>query len=75
MRTTVDLPDLIYRKAKATAALRGVPMKELILRAIEKDLGSDQRPTKRNLSALPLIRLKGGRKLDLSNFDFDDLLA
>lgn len=30
MRTTVDLPDSLYRRAKAEAALRGIRLKDLI---------------------------------------------
>lgn len=30
MKTTVELPDDLFRKAKATAALRGVKFKDLI---------------------------------------------
>jgi len=77
MRTTIDLPDTLFRKAKATAALRGSTMKELVVRAVEREVEN------RNLNAkregrrvkLPLLHLKSGRKLDLTNFDFDDLLA
>jgi hypothetical protein len=74
MRTTIELPDTLFRKTKATAALRGSTMKELIVRAIEREvegLGSSNKTSAR--VKLPL-HLKSGRKLDLSNFDFDDLL-
>jgi hypothetical protein len=75
MRTTVDLPDTLFRKTKATAALRGSTMKELIVRAIEREVG-DRSPSKKAAPRVTLpIHLKSGRKLDLSNFDFDDLLA
>ncbi len=30
MRTTVDLPDSLFRQAKAEAALRGVKLKDLV---------------------------------------------
>lgn len=74
MRTTIDLPDTLFRKAKATAALRGSTMKELVVRAVEREvagLGSSKKPPAR--VKLPL-HLKSGRKLDLTNFNFDDLL-
>ncbi|MEI9814558.1 MAG: hypothetical protein WDO18_18780 [Acidobacteriota bacterium] len=38
MRTTVDLPDALYRKTKAVAALRGVKMKDVIVKAIEAEV-------------------------------------
>jgi hypothetical protein len=77
MRTTIELPDTLFRKTKATAALRGSTMKELIVRALEREVGGggkSRKSTPRRVK-LPLMHLKNGRKLDLSNFDFDDLLA
>lgn len=76
MRTTIDLPDALFRKTKATAAARGVTMKELISAAVEKDLSSPAlAPGSKLRPKLPVIHLEEGRVLDLSNFDFDDLLT
>lgn len=89
MRTTIDLPDPLFRKAKALAALQGSSMKDLIVRAVERETESiSTRKTKAKESKnepfevhevaglkLPRIRLKDGRKLDLTGFDFDDLLG
>jgi hypothetical protein len=76
MRTTVDLPDTLFRKTKATAALRGSTMKDLIVRALEREV-SQPRPDEKNERPrkLPVMIWKGKKKLDLSDFDFDDLLA
>jgi hypothetical protein len=77
MRTTIEIPDTLFRKTKATAALRGSTMKELVVRALEREVansGKVKKASSRRVK-LPLIHLKSGRKLDLSNFDFDDLLA
>lgn len=38
MRTTIDLPDPVFRRLKATAALRGTSMKALILAALEREI-------------------------------------
>jgi hypothetical protein len=38
MRTTVDLPDELLRRAKATAALRGQKLKDLIEEALRRTL-------------------------------------
>jgi hypothetical protein len=77
MRTTVDLPDDLFRRTKALAALRGDSLKDLVVRAIETEIGArspaETGPTGR--ARLPLIRLHSKRKLDLTGFDFDDLLA
>lgn len=76
MRTTIDLPDALYRKTKATAALRGSSMKQLIVRALEAEVNAaaSDSPKPRRVK-LPLIRSWKGPKLDLSGFDFDELLG
>ena len=74
MRTTIDLPDTLFRKTKAVAALRGSSMKDLIIRAVEREVtGSAASKPKRRRVKLPLIQSPSGRKLDLTGFDFDDL--
>jgi hypothetical protein len=53
MKTTVEMPDDLYRRAKAEAALRGRKLKDLVeegLRLVlEAPRGTDARP---NLAAL-----------------------
>jgi hypothetical protein len=75
MRTTIDLPDPLFRRTKIEAAMRGSSMKEVIIRALEREVGGSGAPAQRRRAELPLIHLRRGRKLDLSGFDFDDLLA
>ncbi|MHC4393391.1 MAG: hypothetical protein ACYTFT_01515 [Planctomycetota bacterium] len=38
MRTTIDLPDDLFREAKATAALRGQSLKDLVAEALRERL-------------------------------------
>ena len=77
MRTTVDLPDPLFRRAKATAAIRGVSLKDLLITAVErKKRPARKAPPKarnRNAPSRP-IHLKHKKVLDLSAFNFDDLL-
>jgi hypothetical protein len=77
MRTTVDLPDDLFRRTKALAAMRGDSLKDVLVRAVEREVyrmapdqggGGDR-------TRLPLVRLRHSRRLDLTGFDFDDLLA
>jgi hypothetical protein len=75
MRTTIDLPDALFRKTKATAALRGSSMKELIVRAVEREVSQPPARAKTKPAKLPVIRSWRGPKLDLTHFDFDDLLG
>jgi len=64
MRTTVDIPDPIYRKLKAKAASQGRSVKELILRGVEKEL---EPPQKRKRVNFPVLRSKEPGTLTLTN--------
>ena len=74
MRTTIDMPDALFRKTKAVAALRGSSMKDLIIHAVEREV-TQAAPPKGKRIQLPIIKSWKGPKLDLTDFDFDDLLA
>jgi len=75
MRTTIDLPDALFRKTKATAAMRGSSMKDLIVRAVEREVSQAPARAKTKRAKLPVVRSWKGPKLDLTHFDFDDLLS
>ena len=74
MRTTVDMPDPVFRKMKATAALRGISLKEFLLRAVEHEM-AQKSPPKDCTVRLPLIRSKHPGKRVLTNAEIEDLLA
>ena len=44
MRTTLDLPDNLFKKAKLQAVHEGVSLKEVVTRALERGLGGDRTP-------------------------------
>jgi hypothetical protein len=79
MQTTVDLPDALYRKGVALAASRGATVEQLIIEAVAKAVQGDLRPSASDPGnrevKLPLIHSKRPGTLDLSNFDFDELLG
>jgi len=66
VRTTVDIPDPLYRRLKSRAARERRSVKELILRGVEGQLGVGQKTAKRKIS-LPLIRSKRPGKVRLDN--------
>jgi len=66
MRTTVDIPDTLYRKLKGKAASEGRSVKELILLGVEEHLGQKRRPRGRRVK-LPIIPSKRPGTLDLDN--------
>ncbi|HXN97187.1 MAG TPA: hypothetical protein VN879_21960 [Candidatus Acidoferrales bacterium] len=66
MRTTVDIPDPVYRRLKTRAASEGSSAKELILRGVELILKKGPRKSRRRVK-LPLIRSKRPGTLELDN--------
>ncbi len=40
MKTTLDIPDSIFRQAKARAALRGISLRQFVTEAIEQKVAS-----------------------------------
>jgi predicted CopG family antitoxin len=44
MRTTIDIPDDIYRKLKVKAAMEGKTVREIVLRAIQRELELAEAP-------------------------------
>lgn len=67
MRTTVDIPDALYRELKATAARQKKSVKELILRGVEVELRVRRKPRQSKRVALPLVRSKTPGRLDIDN--------
>jgi hypothetical protein len=46
MKTTLEMPDKLFRRAKATAAQRGQSLKQLVTAAIERELAEPAPGTK-----------------------------
>ena len=66
MRTTVDIPDPIYRRLKSRAASEGSSVKDLILRGVRQLLKSGPRKGRKRIQ-LPIIRSKQPGTLELDN--------
>jgi hypothetical protein len=43
MKTTLEIPDPIFRRAKTTAAKRGIPLREFVTEAVKDKLAADAR--------------------------------
>ena len=43
MKTTLEIPDPIFRRAKTVAAARGIPLREFVTEAVKDKLASDAR--------------------------------
>ena len=74
MRTTVDIPDPIYRRLKSVAALQGCSVKELVLRGVMTELAAGKNPRRRRKIRLPIIDSKNPGSLHLTNQMINEIL-
>lgn len=78
MRTTLDLPDPLFRELKARSALRGVKLKDYVAEILQVGLAQTvaARAEARPRSPLPVIRQATGvAHPALTNREIDALLA
>ena len=72
MRTTVDIPDRIYRQLKARAARDGSSTRALILKGVQEVLKADRRKAGTHVS-LPIVRSKRPGSVALDNATIYDI--
>lgn len=72
MRTTVDIPDPVYRRLKAKAALEGGTVKQIILTAVQKELGATRESGRRVKP--PLLKADSPGSLRLTNARINAIL-
>jgi hypothetical protein len=74
MRTTVDIPDPVYRRLKSRAANEGSSTKELILRGVKQVLKENPRRSRKRIK-LPIIRSKHPGTLELDNDKIFEIIS
>lgn len=74
MRTTLDLPDATFRQLKSLAAQRGVTLKELLRRAVDRELQRTGAEERRRVK-VPILDSKEPGALRLTNAEIEDLLT
>ncbi len=78
MRTTIDLPDELFRDLKVRAARDGLKLKDLVARFVEaglRDYAPANGSAPRRRSEFPIIRMASGQPLPaLTNADIEDIL-
>ena len=75
MRTTVDFPPNLFRKAKARAAARGESLKTLLTRAVAAEVGQESDRLSHQRMRLPLFGDAGGPAVDVDASDLARVLA
>jgi hypothetical protein len=73
MRTTIDIPDALYRELKSRAAREKRSVKDLILRGVEVELRVQPKKRSRRVS-LPIIRSKAPGTLEIDNAKIFELI-
>jgi hypothetical protein len=77
MRTTIDIPDEVYRRLKVKAAVEGETLREIALRGILREIDGDiEQPsvTPRKRFELPVIRSARPGSLEIDNETIYDLI-
>jgi hypothetical protein len=41
MKTTLEIPDVVFRRAKSVAAARGIPLREFVTEAVKDKLATE----------------------------------
>ena len=72
MRTTVDIPDGMYRQLKSRAAREGSSTRALILKGVKEVLKAGRRKTGAPVS-LPIVRSKRPGTVALDNVTIYDI--
>jgi plasmid stability protein len=72
MRTTVDIPDAVYRQLKSRAAREGSSTRALILKGVREVLKSGHRSARAPVS-LPIVRSKRPGSVALDNAAIYDI--
>ena len=76
MRTTVELPPDLMRRAKAKAAARGESLKALLARAVSAEVGAGHHSAKAKRRArVPIFGSPDGPRVKISNTDIARALA
>ena len=60
MKTTLEIPDFLFRRAKSVAAERGIPLRQFITEAVQEKLKttSQEKPWMKHLGKLKHLRLE-----------------
>jgi hypothetical protein len=58
VKTTLEIPDFLFRRAKSVAAERGIPLRQFVTEAVQEKLKttSPEKPWMRHLGKLKHLR-------------------
>ena len=74
MKTTLEIPDALFKQAKLTAAQRGIPFRELVSEALMEKLavnGAEKKPWLKSFGQLRSLRTESARIRRVIEGEFD----
>ena len=74
MKTTLEIPDALFRRAKSAAAERGIPFRELVSEALADKLSSgrsEEKPWMRSFGKLRALRKETARINRIIEVEFE----
>jgi hypothetical protein len=75
MKTTLEIPDAVFRRAKAKAAERGIPLRQFVTEAVEDKLNAvanrEEKPWMRMAGGLRHLGAENARILSLIEAEFE----
>ena len=77
MKTTLEIPDHIFRRAKSAAAERGIPLREYVTEAVKDKLATNakagEKPWIKHMGKLKHLRRETERINHLIEEDFEKI--
>lgn len=77
MKTTLEIPDKIFRQAKSKAAERGIPLRQFVTEAVEQKLlepaPASERPWLKHFGKLKHLRKETARINKLIEAEFETI--
>jgi hypothetical protein len=76
MKTTLEIPDALFRRAKSLAAEQGIPLRELISEALAEKLGrrnGDPKPWMRHFGELRDLQKETARIDRIIETEFEQI--
>ena len=75
MKTTLEIPDKVFRQAKAKAAEQGVPLRQFVTEAVEARLkaSAEEKPWMKMAGGLRHLRKETARIQKLIDEEFEQI--
>ncbi len=74
MRTTLDIPDIKYRRLKIKAAREGTSVRQIVLRGVDRELNGDA-PRRTKRLAKPILKSYVPGSIRIDNEQIYDVIG